>query len=165
MPISALLTCQSLQCYSRHGFIDDAAATQGIVNAQRAFLVGTQHETRTELLIIVTGGKFHILIVTFYIEMRDSPPLEIRLVAGQGIFQELKPRTCIDIFTAQVQVQIGIGQYLVITVFCTDFVIILRDKDVTLYAPAHRHLSIDRRHCYQQHNRQQQGYQFFRIHS
>ena len=164
MPISALLTCQSLQCYSRHGFIDDAAATQGIVNAQRAFLVGTQHETRTELLIIVTGGKFHILIVTFYIEMRDSPPLEIRLVAGQGIFQELKPRTCIDIFTAQVQVQIGIGQHLVITMFSTDFVIILRNKDVTLDTTTQRHLSENRR-CYQQHNRQQQGYQFFRIHS
>ena len=141
MPIAALLTCQRFQRHTIDRLVIESGSTQGIIDAQRTFLVGAQYKPRAKLLVVIAHGELHILVMTFHIEMRHAPSLEIRLKTWQRILQELKTSAGIHIFAAQFQVHIGIGQHFVIGMLCSNFIVLLREKDVTLDAAAERHLS------------------------
>ena len=93
--------------------------------------------------------------MTFHIEVRNSPPLEIPLIARQGVLKELKPSSSIHILAAQFQVNIGVGQRPIAIMLGTNLFIVLWNEDIALNATAEGHLSLCRR-CRKQHRRHQQ---------
>ena len=150
VPVTALLARQGLDADAIHGLVAQAGTPQGIVDAQRALLVGAQDESRAKLLVVVTHCQLDILVVSLDIEMGNTPPLEIGLITWQRVFQELKPCTSIHILAAQVQIDIGIGQHLVLGMLGTDFFIIFRYQDIALDTAAHCHLGKSGQSCQQQ---------------
>ena len=155
VPVSTLLAREGLQRHTIDRLVTQSRPAQCIVDAERALLVGPQDESGSKLLIIVAHGQFHILVMSLDIEMGHAPPFQVRFIARQRIFEELKTSSCLDILAAQLEVQISVGQHFVIVVFCTDFFVFLWNKDITLDATAQGYLrrGLGRR---EQDSRQQQ---------
>ena len=73
------------------------------------------------------------------------------------MLQKLEPSSGLDIFAAQFQVNIGVGQHLVVGMLGTDLIIVLREQDIALYASRYGDLRHRiKSHCQQQRGRQQQ---------
>ena len=140
-PVAALLAGDGLQLHTLDGLIDHAAAQQRVVDAQRALLVGAQDETRTELLVEVTGSDLHVFHrATLHVEVGHAPALEVLLEAGQRVLQKLEARAGIHILALQGCLDVGVGERPVVGVLGADGIVVLRNEDVALYATRQRYL-------------------------
>ena len=136
LPIVTLAPAEDLQCNALVGVPCHVRSPDAIVDAQRAFLVGAEDEARAKLLVEVTEGDGTILPASTGVEVCQSPPLEISLVARQGELVPLQTGTGIDVATLETQVGIGIGQGPFVVLPGTDGLVLLRHEDVRLDAAA-----------------------------
>ena len=164
-PIAALLARNRLQLNAIDRLIDDATAQERIVDAQRAFFVGAENETRTELLVEMAGGQFQILCrTTFHVEIRHTPAFEIFFKARQRMFQKLETRSGIDVFALQSRLDIGVRQCPVVGFLRADGLVVLRNENVALNAARHHDfvgLGMGRNREETKQNRLNQFFHFF----
>ena len=146
VPIATLHATDTFQGQSMDGLPHDAATEQRVVDAQRTLFIGTQDETRSKLLVEVTQRQFGLALfggtLQLHVDVRHTPALKILLESRQRMLQKLEAGTCVDILTLQAYVGIGIGQRPVTGVFGTNFLVVLRNKDVALDASRHHYLVV-----------------------
>ena len=108
-PIAALLAAQGLETDATER-IDDKTRTQDrVVDAKGAFLVSTEDESGTELIIEITKRQLSLVQLALHIEERHSPSFEILLESWKRMLKVFEAGTGINILALKSQVHIGIG--------------------------------------------------------
>ena len=136
-PVATLTARQSLHGHTLCGFQHQTSAQQRIVDAQRTFLIGTQDESRTELLVECSCRQLGTAQATLYPEMGHAPPFEVAFEARQRMIKVLKAQACIHILALHLQIHIGVCQY--VTRFLgANHRVVLRQQHVALNAAVQR---------------------------
>ena len=132
------------------GSKNNTSSENRVVDTNRALLVGTEDESRSELLVEGACRGFDPLVVRGSdLEIGKTCAVErFRvghvLVAGQGLFHCLETYTGGHIFRVEVQVDVGISEECasIIILVGTDGFIILSDEPIRLHRTAEFHLSV-----------------------